>query len=111
VDFKKGSPGFQAGGPTDFLCSFSYPFAIPVSRILNTKINSDPAPLLTPNIQSKVPFSVANDHCLFVISFTIQRASHVYLFVPLSTFATHMSTVDEGQEGRLFKWEDWGPSE
>jgi hypothetical protein len=111
MDFKKGSPAFQAVEPTDFLCSFSYPFATPVTRIMDMTIRSDPAPSWTPNHQLKVPFSVANDDRLFVISLTVLHAPDpVYLFVPLSTFVTHMSTIDEGQEGRLFKWEDWGPS-
>jgi hypothetical protein len=109
MDFKKGPPTSQAIARQRCLCSFSYPVHF-LSHLAEATIRSDPAPSWTPDHQLKVPFSVANDSRLFVISLSSDLANPTNLFVPLSTFLTHINTIREGQEERLFSWDEWGPS-
>ncbi|KAI9056374.1 hypothetical protein FKP32DRAFT_1639392 [Trametes sanguinea] len=98
----------------DWMCAFHYPALGENFATISMSIRSDPAPNWTPNAAHKVPFHVARQDRLFVITlWVVQGNMHILPFislVPSWTFLDCIRTLSPGETQRIFDWHEWGPT-
>ncbi|KAI0325496.1 hypothetical protein GY45DRAFT_1374683 [Cubamyces sp. BRFM 1775] len=98
----------------DYLCAFHYPPLNDNFATVSMSVRSDPAPNWTPSPELKVPFHVARQDRLFVITFWVVEGNmHIIPFislVPSWTFLDCIRSLAPGETGRVFEWSEWGPS-
>ena len=96
----------------DYLCAFHYPALNDDHDVIDVSIRSDPGPHWRPNPSLKVPFSVAREDRLIVVTLSIIRM-HVHFslisLVPSSTFRSAIASLSPGETRRDFEWTEWGP--
>ncbi|OJT10824.1 hypothetical protein TRAPUB_12693 [Trametes pubescens] len=101
-------------GDLDYLCAFHYPPLADNFATISMSIRSDPAPNWKPSPSLKVPFHVAHQDRLFVITlWVVEGNMHIMPFislVPSTTFMTSIDTIAPGETGRVFEWSEWGPA-
>ncbi|KAL7284613.1 LOW QUALITY PROTEIN: hypothetical protein ACG7TL_001908 [Trametes sanguinea] len=97
----------------DWLCAFHYPALGENFATISMSIRSDPAPNWAPKPEHKVPFHVARQDRLFVITlWVVQGNMHILPFislVPSWTLLDCIRTLSPGETLRVFDWSDWGP--
>lgn len=107
------------GNPTPnshpIVCVFLLPDVAENELIEDLLIRSDPAPGPKESSKYQVPFSIAPDNRLFVITLSFLTAQmSTTLFVPLSTFLPYLSRESEGvplgchSQQVDVPWEEWG---
>ncbi|KAH9903456.1 hypothetical protein C8Q73DRAFT_742509 [Cubamyces lactineus] len=98
----------------DYLCAFHFPPLNDNFATVSMSVRSDPAPNWTPSPELKVPFHVARQDRLFVITFWVVEGNmHIIPFislVPSWTFLDCINSMAPGETGRVFEWSEWGPS-
>ena len=113
-------------------CAFHYPTLNDTFIVVSMSLRSDPAPYWRPGPSSSsgsprpVPFSVAHEDRLFVVTIWVMEGSvpmGVLSFVPASTLLSALASLDAelaaepgvgpSDEGvrvsREFAWAEWGP--
>ncbi|KAI0372456.1 hypothetical protein BV20DRAFT_940120 [Pilatotrama ljubarskyi] len=97
----------------DYLCAFHYPAIADSFATVAMSIRSDPAPNWTPSPDLQVPFHIARQDRLFVITLgVIQGNLHalpLISLVPSSTFLACIDSIAPEETGRVFEWSEWGP--
>jgi len=77
-------------------------------------IRSDPSPAWQSNPETRLPFSIAHQHRLFVITFWVLvadgRQSSYDLFVSADTLLSHIGALPSDTPQRGIDWEEWGPT-
>ncbi|KAI0631501.1 hypothetical protein C8Q77DRAFT_140759 [Trametes polyzona] len=97
----------------DYLCAFHYPALADNFATISMSIRSDPAPNWRPAPALRVPFHVAREQRLFVITlWAVEGNMHILPFislVPSATFLRCIETLAPDETGRVFEWSEWGP--
>jgi hypothetical protein len=94
----------------EHLCAFLFPDISRWTIPLTISIRSEPSPAWAPHPDMQVPFHIAPDQRLFVITFWASLRGHLHsfvLFVPLSTFLSFVDQLEHG--GYQVDWDHWGP--
>lgn len=108
-----GHPSSEKIGLTaNYFCSFAWPqfdaFTIPAEL----SIRSDPPPAWQPDPQAQVPFSIAHQHRLFIITSSVLTGDgHISthdLFVSADTLLSHIEALPAGTLRHDINWEEWG---
>ncbi|KAI0356942.1 hypothetical protein OH77DRAFT_183926 [Trametes cingulata] len=98
----------------DYLCEFHYPALTDNFAVIGLSIRSDPAPNWTPSPGLKVPFHVARQDRLFVITLGVIHGNMQVIplisLVPSSTFLACLDKIAPGETRRAFEWSEWGPA-
>ncbi|KAI0649960.1 hypothetical protein C8Q79DRAFT_941783 [Trametes meyenii] len=98
----------------DYLCAFHYPALADNFATISMSVRSDPAPNWRPDPALKVPFHVARQERLFVITlWVVEGNMHILPFislVPSTTFLASIESIAPGETGRTFEWSEWGPA-
>ncbi|EAU92699.2 hypothetical protein CC1G_01744 [Coprinopsis cinerea okayama7 len=95
--------------------SFRYP---PLNRDLFIpvafEVRSDPSPPWEPRFDVNVPFHLAKNHRVYIVSLWVQVSEGIQclmMFVPLTTFMKHLEQAPlEKEENRIRIWDEWGPT-
>ena len=96
----------------EHVCSFRFPQLRTSADPLKLEIRSDPSPSWTPNSGLNVPFYVAENNRLYVITLWlgVHNVLHsVTLLAPLPTFLSCMDGSISHRIDNVFQWSDWGP--
>ena len=107
------------------ICAFHYPTLNDTFIVVSMSLRSDPAPYWRPGPRPSVPFSVAHEDRLFVVTIWVMEGSvpmGVLSFVPASTLLSALASLDSelaaepgvgASDGvrvsREFAWAEWGP--
>lgn len=94
----------------DFELALDFPLMQQDGAVLAVAIRADPAPTWKPSDDLQVPFHVAHNDRLFVLTVWVAEGHNItslILFVPSSTALSRLSTVEKNQH---FSWSTWGPS-
>ncbi|KAI0672339.1 hypothetical protein C8Q78DRAFT_1026481 [Trametes maxima] len=98
----------------DYLCAFHYPVLADNFATISMSIRSDPAPKWRPSPALKVPFHVARQQRLFVITlWVVEGNMHIMPFislVPSTTLLACMERLPPGETCRVVEWSEWGPA-
>lgn len=98
----------------NYFCSFAWPQFDAWTTPATLSIRSDPPPAWQPNPQAQVPFSIAHQHRLFIITSSVltgdgHNSSHD-LFVSADTLLSHIEALPAGTLQHDIDWEEWGPT-
>ncbi|TFY81128.1 hypothetical protein EWM64_g2883 [Hericium alpestre] len=112
-DFKAMSP--EPADPKDapYVCQFFLPELDDHAVAAYMLIRSDPAPQWSPSPDLHVPFHIAHDHRLFVLSLLVIVRGDMEAFDCFIPSSTIMAFVKEAEEGGLSvdaTWDEWGPT-
>ncbi|KAH6916880.1 hypothetical protein BKA70DRAFT_1250852 [Coprinopsis sp. MPI-PUGE-AT-0042] len=113
VDFQK--EGNSPRRITDLETGVSFRYApLQASTFLNVmEVRSDPAPGWSPRFDVDVPFHLARNHRMYVVSLWVQAPSGVrclMLFIPWNTFMKRLQTRQNSEEKTsIYQWDEWGP--
>jgi hypothetical protein len=96
----------------DYLCMFSWPKLSAWSLPMAFSIRSDPSPAWQPSPETQLPFSIAHQHRIFVITSWVVaangRQSCYDLFVSADTLLSHIEALPMPQCD--IDWDEWGPT-
>ncbi|KAM5545949.1 hypothetical protein V8D89_000075 [Ganoderma adspersum] len=98
-------------------CAFHYPALSDTFIVVAMSLRSDPAPYWRPGPGLPVPFAVAPEDRLFVVTLWVMEGNvplGVLSFVPASTLLNALASLEaEPGDGdgvrREFAWAEWGP--
>lgn len=112
LDLDLMSPQLVSLKDVEYTCELLYPPLGPECLLCVTRIQSDPAPQCRPHPSLRVPFSVADEERLFVVTLGLLVESQrmdILSLVPSSTLLSCLSSIPSGQTRHTFQWADWGP--
>ena len=94
---------------------FRYPLLDEQITLVDFEIRADPAPAWRPGYSANVPFHLARNQRLYVVSLWVHVNASVrclVLFVPSKTLLNEVKKVAEDKKlGRqVLLWRDWGPT-
>jgi len=99
---------------TEYFCAFAWPQFSPWSSLVSFSIRSDPSPTWEPNPEAQLPFSVAHQHRLFIITswvLTVDGHEPSYdLFVSADTLLSHIEALSTDTSQHIIGWDEWGPT-
>ena len=97
------------------ICTFHYPELSDPFAVVAMSVRSDPAPYWSPNPALRVPFSVAREDRLLVVTLWVLEGNiplGILSLIPASTLLGALASLDLGSGVRVtreFRWAEWGP--
>lgn len=106
-------PGTRATvSETDYLCSFQCPVLGPRTVAIDINIRSDPAPTLSPDPATHVPFYTARNNRIYVVTILTtdgRRTKSFVMFIPSTTLTSCIDNLMSDAKRQTIQWNDWGP--
>ncbi|KAI0788515.1 hypothetical protein C8Q75DRAFT_768748 [Abortiporus biennis] len=113
IDFTEASNVRTPIKDIGFLCLFRFPLMRSWAAPLAVHLRSDPAPSWKPHPDLQVPFHVAREDRLYVVTAWIAEGVAVktlVLFLPSQTIFKHLKALTPEEKGRCLNWDEWGPT-
>jgi hypothetical protein len=113
VDFQKEGSARRCVTDLETGVSFRYAPLEPSTFLIAMEVRSDPAPGWSPRFDVDVPFHLAKNHRMYVVSLWLQVPTGVrclMLFIPWNTLMKRVQERDSS-DGRpsVYQWDEWGP--
>lgn len=113
VDFTAATKDLTLLKDADFVCALHGPIMKESSSTLGVLLRSDPGPSWTPDPKLRVPFYIARQDRLFVLTawMMAQFSLRTTVFlVPSYTVMQQVEVSQSPQAKRHIPWQAWGPS-